>query len=400
LTALIPYDQARIMLAEAKAVDDVKDILDKAVAMKKYAERAADRSLEIDAAEIRFHAERRLGQMISAQKATVGLNQGTRGQLHGRDISGAAERVAPEQPSPTLADVGISHKLSAHAQKMAAVPVDQFEARLASWREEVSAGGARVTVDLLKIGEEERQRQARRDLAAALGDTSHQLTGQRRFACIYADSAVRRKAGIGNRAYENHYPTMTWDEIMALPVKDLLQPNAWGFIWIPRAHMLALHPVKYTIQTEDGALHDVSIKTPLIWAIARAWGFDDYSTCFVWTKTDEEHADEIGTGLVVRDQDEILCLFKKGAGLPKPASDEKFGSNHRERSRPLGHSRKPQFYRDMIAKMVGTDAEGRPLPVLELFARNDPDNPLPESWEAWGNEAPTAAENNLSEAAE
>src|SRR5262245_15029059 len=123
MTDLVPYDQARILLAEAKAVDDVKTILDKAVAMKEYARRAADRTLEIDAAEIRFHAERRLGQMILAQKETVGLAPG--GTPYRNSTPAEAEGV--ERP-PRLADVGISHKLSSHAQKMAAVPPAEFEA--------------------------------------------------------------------------------------------------------------------------------------------------------------------------------------------------------------------------------------------------------------------------------
>lgn len=374
MTAIIPYNQARIMLAEAKAVDDVKDILDKSVAMKEYARRAVDRTLEIDAAEIRFHAERRLGQMIVAQKQQFGLHRG------GRPAEKTAS--APEGVSPVrLEDVGISHKLSSHAQKMAAVPPAEFEKRVAAWRDEAEASRNRVTVDLLKVGEEEQQRQARRVLAAELSDTTFKLTGRRRVACIYADPAWKRKAGEGNRSYENQYRTMDWNEIISMPIADLLLPDAWGFIWIPRAHMLALHPVTYKIDIGNGEIVEAEIKTPLIWAIARAWGFDNYSTCFVWTKTDEEHENDIGTGLVVRDQDEILCLFKKGRGLPKPASDEKFGSNHRERSKPLGHSRKPQFYRDMIAMMAGG------TPVLELFARHDEQFPLPPNWESWGNES-------------
>jgi N6-adenosine-specific RNA methylase IME4 len=62
-----------------------------------------------------------------------------------------------------------------------------------------------------------------------------------------------------------------------------------------------------------------------------------------------------------------------------PAVAEKFGSNHRERRRE--HSRKPDFYRHMIATMSGN------MPVLELFARIDPTHPLPPQWEAWGNQA-------------
>ena len=398
LAALSPYDQARRLLVEAKTVDDVKTILDRACALKEYARRATDKEMEIDAAEIRFYAERRLGEMIAAQKETIGLNHGNAGA--GRPILGAAENEAPKiDPRPTLADAGIDHKLSSHAQKMAAVPEREFQSRLHSWREEVQAAKTRVTVDLLKIGEAEQQRNARRDLAQSLSDGAFDRTGTRQYPCIYFDPPWRRKQGLTDRSYENHYPTMTWDDIIAwaTSMRSRLLPDAWGFMWIPRAHFLALHSVEYKVQAADGTIHEVDVPTPLAWAVARAMGFDAYSTCFVWTKTDEEHPDDIGSGLLVRDQDEILLMFKKCRGLPKPASTEIFGSNHRERSRPLGHSRKPQHYREMIARMVGTDRAGKPLSVLECFARHDEQFPLPENWDSIGNEAQPAANREAAE---
>lgn len=386
MSDLVPYDHARIMLAEAKAVDDVKSIMDKAEAMQIYARRAENRDLEIDAAEIRMYAERRLGQMITAQKETVGLNRGTRGQIKGKErTTGTAILEAPEDPIPKLSEMKISHKLSSRAQKMAAVPASEFEAKVAIWRGNIEAENQRVTSDLLRAGAAEEQRIARRDLAQALSDTSLDLSGKRKVPCIYADPAVRRKAGIGDRAYENHYPTMEWGDILKLPVADCLLPDAWGFIWLPRAHALALHPVVYTVQIDDGSRHDVEIKIPLAWAIARAWGFDNFSTLAVWDKTGPEHPDEHGTGLIFWDQCEILCLFKKGRGLPMPAPDQKFGSMIRERAGK--HSAKPAKVRDMIASMTGG------LPVLELFARADPDHPLPTGWQTWGNEAQAAPAN-------
>ena len=396
---LIPYDQARIMLAQAKSFDDVKEIMNRAEAMAVYFERANDKTLQLDAIEIQFRAQCRYGEMLAEQKKAGLLNRGRAGK--GRPPLGGEEKLPPKPetdappPPPTLADIGVTKQFSARVQKLAALPPDAFEAKIATWREEALAAD-HVTTNLLEVGRKEEQAQSRRNLASALADTSDQLLTGRKVPCIYLDPAYARKAGIGDRAYENHYPTDQWDAILKIMQKAAtrLQPDAWAFIWIPRAHMLALHPVKYSVVIDDGSTHDIEIRTPLIWAIARALGCTDYSTCFVWTKTDEEHPDEHGTFLVAKDQDEILCLYKKGNGLPKPKPEHIYGSNHRERSRPLGHSTKPKFYRKMIADMIGCDSDGKPLPVLEMFCRHDPDNPLPENWEAWGNEAGSQSESN------
>ena len=374
MSALAKYDAACRAIADALAVDEILQIRDE-LEMRAAAERiAGNRQLEMQAVELRMRATRRLGEIIVKQDETVGLNRGT--------LRRGTEQE-PRDDRPRLADVGISKKLSSQAQKLAAVPESEFEGLIGTWRAESTALNGRLTTDLLRVGAEERQRQARRELAKSLSDQAIELTGSRRYPCIYFDPPWRRKQGTTDRSYENHYPTMDWDEIIAWAssLRDRLLDDAWGFMWIPRAHLLALHPVSYTIEIDDGSRHEIRIKLPLAWAVARAMGFEAYSTSFVWTKTDEDHPVDIGSGLLVRDQDELLLMFRKGRGLPKPKTTEIFGSNHRERSRPLGHSRKPQFYRDMIAVMTGG------VPVLECFARHDAQFPLPPNWDAWGNEA-------------
>jgi N6-adenosine-specific RNA methylase IME4 len=220
---------------------------------------------------------------------------------------------------------------------------------------------------------------SRRKLAQGLSDAAALQPTGRKFPVIYADPAWRRKAGIGNRAYENHYTTETWDEILAMPVASRALSDSWLFLWIPRAHLLALHPTEI-----DTPLGRCKVKLPLAYAVAQAWGFDAYSTCFIWTKTDEESPEDHGLGLIVWDQDEVLCLFKRGRGLPKPDTDVKVGSNHRERAGK--HSAKPSYYRDMINAMTGN------LPVLELFAREDDEHVLPANFYTWGNQSKNSAE--------
>lgn len=387
MTELVRYEAARKALAEAVAVDEVVDIRSKAEAMRVYARQASDKGLEIQAAQIRFRAERRLGELIVAQKETVGLNAGSRGQLAGKSDFGGAVVEQPEDERPRLADIGIDRKLSSKAQKLAAMDLAEFERALARHKEEMESGAGRVAMDLLKIDAEEKGRVHRRDLSSALASASALTPSGKKYPASYSDPPWVRKAGVGNRAYENHYATMPWPEILKYleRVGEAMQPDAWHWMWIPRAHLLAKVPYTIEVTLADGEVVMATADLPLAYACQLALGMDSYSTCYVWTKTDEEHPDESGTGLLVWDQDELLLQFKRGRGLPKPASDEKFGSNHRERKRE--HSRKPDHYRRMIATMVGKDSDGAPLPVLELFARVDAEHPLPQNWDAWGNQA-------------
>lgn len=381
MTALIKYEAACRALAEAASVDEVMQIRDQAEMLRAAGRIAKNRDLEMQAIEIRMRGERRLGELIKLQDETVGLNRG------GRPPKTSTEEEQVSRPG-TLAEAGIDRKLSSRAQKMAAVPAGEFESLIGTWKQESAAADGRLTTNLLKVGAEQRQREARRDLQRELSEKSLELTGKRRYAAGYIDPPWLRKQGTTDRSYENHYPTMTWAEIVAWAssMRDRFLDNAWFFVWVPRAHLFALHPAAYTVKIDDGSLHTVDVWVPLPWAVARALGATGYSTCFIWTKTDEEHADDAGMGILVRDQDEVLLMFKKGIGNAKPATSEVFGSNHRERSKPLGHSRKPQHYREVIAKMVGVG-----VPVLECFARHDEEFPLPAGWDAWGNEAQVEA---------
>lgn len=143
-TGLVRYEAACRALAEANSVDEVKDLRDKAEAMRAYARQAKNKQLEIDASEIRFRAERRLGEMIATQRDTVGLAQGKRTDL-------GPERT--QVSTPTLAETGIDKHLADRSRKYAAIPEREFEGILSQRRDRIEQENKRVTVNLLDAGE-------------------------------------------------------------------------------------------------------------------------------------------------------------------------------------------------------------------------------------------------------
>jgi phage N-6-adenine-methyltransferase len=142
---LVHYNAACIALAAAKSTDEVKDWRDKAEAMRAYAHQSKNRQLEIDAAEIRIRAERRLGELLVEQRATVGFNRGAAG------IGTSA--VPQENRTPTLADIGVDKKLSSHAQRVAAIPEAEFEGIVGQWRDTLETENERVTTNILAAAE-------------------------------------------------------------------------------------------------------------------------------------------------------------------------------------------------------------------------------------------------------
>lgn len=182
MSDLILYESAKDALAECKFTDEVKDWADRAAATQAYAKMAKDKSLEVDAAEIRIRAERRLGEMLAEQKATHGFSKGGRPAETGSSTAPVSKSsaVPTGNRTPALSEVGIDKKLSARAQKIAAVPKAEFEAEVGEWRERVEAEGARVTARLESSGAEwqeklERKAEPTPEQAAELDDTHERM---------------------------------------------------------------------------------------------------------------------------------------------------------------------------------------------------------------------------------
>jgi len=322
MTQLVRYDEACRALAAARDVDEVKDIRDKAVALKAYARLAKNHQLEVDAGEIRLRSERRLGAMMAEQKAVTGLNEGGRPKKLGSDGS--------QFSKPTLADAGIDKGLAMRARKLAAVPQDKFEVMLGEWRDRVSDESERVTSNLLREGE-----RAMRDAAIVVPATASGLYG-----LVYADPPWRYEhSKTESRAIENQYPTMSLDDIKALTVPAA--DDCILFMWA----------------TSPKLAESLEVVT--------AWRFT-YRTCAVWDK------EVIGMGYYFRQQHELLLVATRGTpGAP----DESVRESSVIRSRRAAHSEKPALVYELIERMYPNTTR------IELFART-----ARAGWDSWGNQ--------------
>src|SRR4249920_3097131 len=91
------YDEMRNAIVACHAVDEVKDIRDKMLALEIYARQACDMQLERQVHEIRIRAERRAGALLRETPKAV-----PRGSNQHQDVS-----RPPTHPRP-LSDYGIS----------------------------------------------------------------------------------------------------------------------------------------------------------------------------------------------------------------------------------------------------------------------------------------------------
>lgn len=123
--ALVRYDTMCRAIASAYAVDEVKEIRDRAAALEHYYRQAHNVEAETQCCEIRIRAERKWRQLYNAG----GKAKGTRGNFAGRDSSGRLV-IRPPEDRLTLDDLGVTKQQAADWGKLAAIPDDQFEAAL------------------------------------------------------------------------------------------------------------------------------------------------------------------------------------------------------------------------------------------------------------------------------
>ena len=157
----------------------------------------------------------------------------------------------------------------------------------------------------------------------------------KKYQIIYADPPwnykVYSKKGLG-RSAESHYPTMSIEDICALPVGNLADKDCALFLWVTIPCLL------------EGL------------SVLKAWGFTYKTVGFVWVKQNRK-ADSLfwGMGYWTRSNVELCILATKGHPKRINAAVHQVIVSHIEE-----HSKKPQEARERIVSLMGD------LPRIEL----------------------------------
>ena len=169
----------------------------------------------------------------------------------------------------------------------------------------------------------------------------------KKYKIIYADPPWRYARSKVQGAAEKHYPTMSIEELCALPVKEIADKDCILFLW-------ATFPqLKEALQ------------------LIKAWGFTYKSVAFVWLKQNRKSPTWFyGLGFWTRGNAEICLLATKGHQKRQSNKVHQFIISPVEQ-----HSKKPDITREKILALMGD------LPRIELFARQHT-----PGWDVWGNE--------------
>lgn len=377
---LLPlYEEARAALQLCAAIDEAKEILDRAAALAAYARQRNDNDMLVSMQEIRLRASIRIGEIVrdlesfgvgrpgvskfptggelskDAAIAAAGLSSGTAyrhadladlvgAEGENNDAAGAAAAeiyfARCRESSDPATEKGLRAAVEAAVQA-AMGPTAIRRAYKGLVREDLAVKAERRVEREVLLGERSQRASAR------LGTTLYPV--------IYADppwdyETWSADTGKG-RAAANHYPTMSLDAICALQVPAA--PSAVLFLWVPAPFV------------------------PQGCRVVEAWGFT-FRTQLVWRKP------YAGTGLWARSRHENIFIATRGHDVPAPALGQQIESVIDAEIERRQHSLKPLFFADMIARQFPTS------PRIELFARE-----RRPGWDAWGNEVEPDVETDV-----
>jgi N6-adenosine-specific RNA methylase IME4 len=330
MVSLLRYDAARTALAEARRIDEVKDIRDKAIAVKAYARQAGDEALIRLAAEIKLWAERRAGALLAEMKKHQGGNP---------NLSSRREGLRP-----TLKALGITYNQSSAWQRVAEIPEQDFVRHLAN--ADLAGLTLRTLLGALLVRERQRHNQRHQSPDAAtiaLTRLDDLIDSGLKFGTIYVDPPWLYDNQGTRAATRNHYNGLTVEQIAALPVMMLAAHDAHLHLWTTNAFLFACPK------------------------IFDAWGFE-FRSSFVWVKK------QMGIGNYWRNSHELLLTAVRGDA-------KSFAVSNLQSWILTGrgpHSAKPDQVRSMLE-------QASPAPRLELFGRREV-----KGWTVWGDQVAAA----------
>ncbi len=333
---IILLSSAQRALAEAKTVDEVKDLRDKAVAVKAYAKKARlGKDLVVDASIIRLRAERKLGELLREVELAD--------SAPGNQYTGPIETDAKSDAGPvSLAELGISRSDSSRSQRVATLPEDEFERYIAEntnqQREPTIAGALRLVKQ--QAAQNGTSAPHPRPAESVVDDLGILIRKGTKYSAIYADPPWPYNNQATRAATSNHYPTMSVDDICEEPVEQLCRDHAHLHLWTTNAFLLDAFDV------------------------IESWGFT-YKSCFIWVKP------RIGIGNYWRVSHEFLLLGVRGQLTFRDKGARSWIEHERAE-----HSRKPLAVREIIERVS-------PGPYLEMYGRQSPPN---EDWTVYGNQ--------------
>ena len=147
------------------------------------------------------------------------------------------------------------------------------------------------------------------------------------------------------------YPTMSVEEICALPVANIVDDEAVLFLWITSAHLMCAEKVM------------------------NAWGFKYIRIDSIWYKVSKSGKPQVTVGPWGLGDSELLLMGTRDSILHEQAVNNM--RQHVEAPRPGKHSGKPEIFRQRIEQRF-PDMK----PRLILFDRGSH-----EGWDSFGFEA-------------
>jgi len=220
---LVLLTKAQRALAEASTIDDVRDLRDRAAAVKTYVQKARlGKHLVIDAAALRIRAERRLGQML---QETPLANSASGNQHTGSSDECPADAVL-------LKDLGITKNESSRSQRIAEVPDVAFEQYLADC---VHAEREPTFARLLRLARADAQ-------PAEKGEDDRQTARAKKTTANHEFPDAEGPTLLAIPPWPDctspDQSPLTTDELCELPVGRLCEADSHLYVWTSRRYLI------------------------------------------------------------------------------------------------------------------------------------------------------------------